>query len=282
MRYRATQEIKVLEALSLSFKESSQTSLRKMLKTRRVSIDGNVILRGDTILRVGQNLEVGSAPIPSPPGLPIFYVDKDLIVVNKPDGLLSVALVDKTEKNALSLLREHFRSTQIFAVHRIDRETSGVMIFARGRVATRALKNMFEKHEFRREYLAVLKGELKRESGTWKSSLVEQEDYSVRSTRIPGEGRIAITHFEVIKAKKGCTYLKLRLETGRKHQIRVHCLDAGHHIIGDRRYGGGKKEAPRMCLHAVLIEFKHPTTGKIMYFEAPLPGRFRQILNKYC
>ena len=147
-------------------------------------------------------------------------------------------------------------------VHRIDQDTSGTLLFARGTLSEEKFDPLFERHAIEREYIAIVEGRIPQDSGTWESYLCEKENYDVEVTT-PEEGKKAIAHFEVIRRSKKFNFLRLRLETGRKHQIRVHCMEAGYPVMGDRRYGSLVKH--RLCLHA------HPFTGKKIEVEAPIP-----------
>jgi tRNA pseudouridine32 synthase/23S rRNA pseudouridine746 synthase/23S rRNA pseudouridine1911/1915/1917 synthase len=172
------------------------------------------------------------------------------------------------------MLRDHFQTEQIFAVHRIDRETSGCLLFARGKEAEGKLKELFEKHALKRVYFAIVEGRMQKKVGTWQSRLLELESLHVVES---DTGREAITHFSVLKHSPKYTYLKLTLETGRKHQIRVHCSAAGYPVLGDTRYGASEDPIRRMCLHARHLELVHPFTGKMLMIESPVPTAFKKI-----
>lgn len=237
-------------------------------------VRGDVIVRADFEVEDTESVIVASAKRKSPPGIEILYSDSDIIVINKFEGLLSVPLEKTSSVHALGLLREQFNTKQVFAVHRIDRETSGVMIFARNNKSMAKLLAMFKDHAFTREYLAIVMGRIFKKEGTWKSRLVEKNNFDVVSTQCSSQGKMAVTHYSVIRRSKNFSFLRLRLETGKKHQIRVHCNEAGHPIVGDKRYAPFCNPIFRMCLHANLLEFVHPMTGKKMSFTAPLPRKF--------
>lgn len=246
-----------------------------MLESRRVRVDGEIETRANTPIAEGQKVTVGNVRRKTVAGFQILYKDSDLIVINKPVGLLSVPLDQGNDSNVLDGLRAHFRTDDIYAVHRIDRGTSGVMVFARGKRSTQKLAHMFREHDFERKYLAVVQGHLKKDQGTWKSFLLETPHLDVKVTKDQKAGRLSITHFKVLRRSKALSYLELSLETGRKHQIRVHCQAAGHPIVGDKRYGDEALDPfKRLALHASLIRFVHPHTNKTMVFEAPPPRLF--------
>jgi len=266
----------VLEALRELYPESSRRTLQTWLKRGRFQVDGTPLKREDVELVEGQVLQAKETfKTPKVPGLKILYEDRHLIVIDKPVGLLSVPLDEGgAKRHALGLLRHHSGTDQIFAVHRIDRETSGILLFARGKEAETKFDELFEKHAILREYFAIVEGPLKERSGTWKSHLLELPSYRVVESP---EGKPATTHFTVIRRSKKYTYLKLQLETGRKHQIRVQCQQAGHPVVGDYRYGAVENPLKRLCLHACTLGFKHPFTGKEVKFSSPLPRIFEAL-----
>ncbi|MBN2479841.1 MAG: RluA family pseudouridine synthase [Parachlamydiales bacterium] len=278
IKYLVKEPIQLIDALKEVYPDSSTKTIRDMLKNKRVSVDNIISVKANILLNKGQLVIVGSIKKPLPHGLQIIYDDKEIIIVNKPEVLLSVPLDNGEGTNILNILRRHFDTSEIFAVHRIDKETSGVMIFAKGEKSRRILDEMFKNHDFKRIYLAIVKGYVTKDSGTWKSNLIELKDFQVKSTTRENEGRTAITHFSVIKRSKNFTFLQLELETGRKHQIRIHCKDANHPIVGDKRYGSKSLDPiSRICLHAYKLEFIHPFTKKHMSFSAPIPVRFSSL-----
>jgi tRNA pseudouridine32 synthase/23S rRNA pseudouridine746 synthase/23S rRNA pseudouridine1911/1915/1917 synthase len=280
--YTTSEKSTLFEALKKIYPDSSNTTIRSFLERRRVYVDSVLKINPKALIETGQTISIAPMVKKISYGMEVIFRDNDILVINKPEGLLSVPLDQEESESALSVLRNHFDTDNIFAVHRIDKKTSGVMLFAQTQAAADRLNEMFQKHDLKREYFAVVEGNLKENAGTWKSYLSENKEYYVRSVKNKEEGKIAITHFSVIRRSKNFTYLKLNLETGRKHQIRVHCKDAGHPIVGDQRYSSLKSPISRMCLHSYLLEFLHPMTGKKMSFFAPVPAKFKSlgVLNK--
>lgn len=276
MEYIVPKEMTVIEALRQIYPDSSRRTLQTWLKNGRFRLDGKIIAREDIPLLEGQKLSVKETfKAPKVPGLRILYEDRYFIIIDKPVGLLSVPLdEDHGKRDALGLLKEHYGTDQIYAVHRIDRETSGILMFARGKEAERKFDVLFERHDIVREYYAIVEGRLKENKGTWKSRLLELPSLHVIESE---EGKDAITHFSVIRRSPKYTYLKLHLETGRKHQIRVHCQMASHPIVGDERYGSIENPLKRLCLHACTLGFKHPFTHKEVTFTSPLPLAFQVL-----
>lgn len=276
MEHNITSPTTLLDALRKLYPDSSRRTLQSWLKNGRFRVDGKVVNRADILLTDGQQIhskDTFNAPKIS--GLDILYEDRYMIVIDKPTGLLSVPLDEgRTKRHALGLLRDTFDTNEIFAVHRIDRETSGILLFARGKDSEQRFDKLFEQHDIEREYFAIVEGRLKTDKGTWQSNLLELE--SLRVVDSP-DGKLAITHYEVMRKSAKYTYLKLRLETGRKHQIRVHCQMAGHPVLGDDRYGSIENPLKRMCLHACTLGFKHPFTEKPVKFTSPLPRIFEAL-----
>lgn len=282
MEYTIPSPMTVLEALRKIYPESSRRTLQTWLKNGRFQVDGKPLQRENAVLTDRQKIQCKETfHAPKVPGLKILYEDRHIIVIDKPVGLLSVPLDEgATQRHALGLLRQHCATDQIFAVHRIDRGTSGILLFARGKESEKYFDQLFENHDVLREYFAIVEGRLQEEQGTWKCNLLELPSYQVIDSPL---GKGAVTHFSVIRRSSKYTYLQLRLETGRKHQIRVHCQMAGHPVLGDERYGSVENPLKRLCLHACTLGFQHPFTKKEMQFFSPLPGIFQALgVKRYC
>lgn len=265
-----------LDVLRKLYPDSSRRTLQQWLRNGRLYFKGAPLRREDAPLETGDVLEVKDTfKAPKVPGLTVLYEDRYFIVIDKPTGLLSVPLDDGGgSRHALGLLRTSFDTDQIFAVHRIDRETSGILLFARGTESEERFDALFESHDILREYYAIVEGNVMEDEGTWTCKLTELPSYNV----IPSEeGKDSTTHFQVIRRSKKYTYLKLRLETGRKHQIRVHCQMAGHPVVGDSRYGSVENPLRRLCLHACTLGFIHPFTKREVSFTSPLPRAFEVL-----
>lgn len=268
--------IKVLPALQNLYPDSSRRTLQNWIKAGRFTVDGKPIKHENEILSPGSILSSKVTFKPQLiPGLRVLYEDRYLVAIDKPEGLLSVALDNDAETpHLLALLKFHYKTDQIFAVHRIDRDTSGCIIFAKGKESETRMKNLFEKHDLNREYMAIVEGRVNQKQGTWTSHLIELENYDVVESE---EGKEAITHFTVLRHSPKYTYLKLQLETGRKHQIRVHCKAAGHPVVGDKRYGSSENPAKRLCLHSLKLEFVHPFTKTKLSITSPFPHSLKKL-----
>ncbi|MCU0857776.1 MAG: RluA family pseudouridine synthase [Pontiellaceae bacterium] len=217
-----------------------------------------------------------------PRGLEIFYEDRDLLVVNKEPGLLTMSFHRDELQTAERILTDYLRKgaarsrLRAFVVHRLDRETSGLLLFAKTEAVQQQLKESWTDVE--KEYRAVVHGVLKEKSGTLSSYLAEDENQFVYSAG-QTQGRWSETAYEVLRENKQFSELKINLLTGRKNQIRVHFADLGHPVVGDTKYGLKGKTFERMALHSRFIAFNHPYSGKRMTFEAPVPEFFARLMN---
>lgn len=276
MEYLVPSSMKALEALRNIYPDSSRRTIQQWLENGRFQVDGQPLSKENVALTEGQKITSKETfRAPKIPRVKILYEDRYMIVIDKPEGLLSVPLEGETGiKHALGLLKQFSGTDQIYAVHRIDRETSGVIMFARGKESEFRFKELFEKHDIEREYLAIVEGRMKEQSGTWESNLLELPSYRVIESP---EGKTAITHYSVVRRSSKYTYLKLKLETGRKHQIRVHCQLAGHPVLGDARYSSTESPIRRMCLHACTLGFTHPFTKKAFSITSPVPHVFKKL-----
>ena len=253
--------MKLIDQLATLYPDSSRRTLKSWIKWGRVRIDGSRVKDFD--LEEGQKVELQKKENF------VLYADRHLIAIEKPHGLLSVP-DESGRTSALEILRQQYRT--VYPVHRLDQGASGVLLFARSLDAKRRLSEMFRDHDLEREYVAIVEGRIAQKSGTWSFPLLELESYDVI---VSDEGRDAITHFELMRFSAKFSYLRIKLETGRKHQIRVHCKEVGHPIIGDKRYGSTLDPIRRLGLHACSLKFEHPITAKRMEFEAELPNFFK-------
>lgn len=274
---RETQSL--LDALAELYPDSTKTTLRQMLQAGRVRVNGEVEKNARRELDAGELVEVGQKAVQPalPPGLAILHEDDDVIVVLKSHGLLTVATERERETTAQAYLNGYLKEKggeRIHVVHRIDRETSGVLVFAKNFAAREALKEKFAVHEVERVYVAVIEGELDPPRGTIRSHLRERRDLRMESVDAHPDAKLAVTHYRTIETNGRYSMLEIRLETGRKNQIRTHLAEAGHPVVGDRMYGSTVNPLGRLGLHAKLLGFDHPTTGKRLVFTAPVPKSF--------
>jgi RluA family pseudouridine synthase len=217
-------------------------------------------------------------------GLVVLYEDKDILVVDKPAGLLTVATEREKSRTAHSLLTDYIRKgcgrsqKRAFVVHRLDRETSGVLIFAKSEEAMLRLKDQWKQTE--KKYLAVVHGKCEKSSETITTYLAEDNAYNVYSTTDSTKGRLSQTVYKVLRVTNGLSLLEVVLLTGRKNQIRVHLAGIGHPIVGDTKYGNEDGSQPRMALHARLISFRHPFSGERLTFESEVPAFFASLVGR--
>lgn len=263
----------------------SRSNIKQRLKTGCVSVNGRQVTQHDYALKAGDDVEVGASakgPNSTTEQLEILYKDRDLIAVNKPAGLLSVASTQEKKQHALAILRKQLsrrsQSIKLWPVHRIDRDTSGVLLFATSPQMREAVISGW--HEAEKIYLAVVAGCPSPGEGTIDQPLrLDEELYQVHVGSHP-EAKSAVTHFHTERSVdlNGCrrTLLQVQLETGRQHQIRAHLAWLGHPVIGDSRYGTDGK---RLGLHALRLSITHPKSRKRLTFETRAPADFIALLK---
>ena len=272
----------VLEALQRRFPDSSKTTLRQMLQGGRVRVHGAIEKNAKREVDSEASVVVvsRSEAVALPEGLSILHEDDDVIVVFKEHGLLTVATEREREQTAEAYLGEYLREKRqgrIHVVHRIDRETSGVLVFAKNFGARESLKEQFAEHSIDRVYIALIEGAMPQASGTIRSHLLERRDLRMQSVEGNPEAKFAVTHYRTVRTSGRYSMLEVRLETGRKNQIRAHLSEAGHPIVGDRFYGSTVNPLGRLGLHAKTLAFTHPTTGKRLTFSAETPPAFAHL-----
>ncbi len=269
----------LLEALQERFPDSSTTTLRKMLQSGRVRVGGEVEKNAKRALGVEETVDIAQKSAHDGlPGVGVLHEDDDVIVVLKPHGLLTVA-TERERENTLQAALNRYLPERVHVVHRLDRETSGVLVFAKNFAAREALKEQFAAHSVDRVYVAVIEGEIEPPRGTIRSHLYEGRDLRMRSSDAHPEAKLAVTHYRTIEAKGAYAMLEVTLETGRKNQIRAHLSEAKHPVAGDQLYGAATNPLGRLGLHAKLLGFKHPSTGRRLRFTAPVPSAFSALFR---
>jgi 23S rRNA pseudouridine1911/1915/1917 synthase len=285
--------------LRTRFPEQSWNAVRRLCETGKVRVDDAVVLDPSTRIAPEARVDVNlNAPKPRTvtPGFRVEYEDAHLIVIEKPAGTSSVPYERKEAGTALDLIRAHWRSgprrgagattTPLYTVHRLDKETSGLLCFAKTRAAERGLHEIFQQHLAARSYLAVAHGTVA--PGRIESRLIPDRGDGLRgSTRDLRQGQHAVTHVEVLQHLAAATLCRVRLETGRTHQIRIHLSEAGHPIVGDAVYtrdlaASGRPLLPteRMMLHAATLGFAHPVTARRIELESAPPPEFLDSLAR--
>ncbi len=281
----------------------SWSALRKLMAARRVLVNDALCLEEARRLKVGETVEISvrsAAPPPLAADVRVLHLDADLVVVDKPAGMITLrhgAERDWSNKRKerqpalddvlpeLIARREHHSGQsagRVLSVHRIDRETSGLLVFARTPSAHHALIKQFKTHSVERVYLAVAQGNVAAQ--TFESYLIEDRGDGRRgSTPAPGLGKRAVTHVRPLQQLNGWTLLECRLETGRTHQIRIHLSEAGHPVFGDTKYGPSvgaeHSRIQRLALHAATLGFEHPVDGRRMSFESRPSRDFEIVID---
>ena len=266
--------------LGLSRKEAKDLlRFRAVTVTRLTSVKHDTQLEPGDIVTIASGKQVSATSIERH-GLKIVYLDEAVVVVDKRAGLLSMGSEGEKEKTAHRILNEHLKALtnspaqQAFIVHRLDRETSGLMIFARSRAIQAGLQENWK--TVTKKYLAVVEGVPAKAEGTLRDNLVESK--SLRMHRVERGGELAITHYRVLKKGRAKSIVEFTLETGRKNQIRVQVAGLGHPIVGDRKYGATTDPARRLGLHSSELKFRHPISGIPMNFQSPLPTSLKGLL----
>lgn len=254
---------------------------KDLLSGRAVTVDRKLVTHYSTLLHVGEVVRVSrhrQSTMLINRYVKIVYEDKDLVVIEKAEGILSMASAPKQYcvKTVLDAYFEkrHFKCTA-HVVHRLDRETSGLMIYAKNVETARLLEDNWHQLVYDRRYMALVCGDMDREGGTIQSWLKESKSFVTYSSPTDNGGKLAITHYHRLRHNADFSLVELKLETGRKNQIRVHMADLGYPIAGDRKYGNGRDPLHRMALHAFRLNFTHPVTGQDMQFETPIPQEFQ-------
>lgn len=281
------QQCELLEFLLMTFKDQSRNSVKSLLGSHRVSIDGAPVTQFNFKLFPGDTVIISNSPIrkKTRSNLPIIYEDNDIIVINKPSKLLSVPSDNEKGSTAFRMVNDYLQQkdkhNRAFIVHRLDEDTSGVLMFAKNDKMARALtdgdnwNNLVKK----RGYYAIVEGTLKNKEGTIRSYLKKNSQNMMYSSKKKGDGQLAITDYKVIKENQKYSFVDVDIKTGRKNQIRVHFGDLGHFIIGDDKYGEPSNPIKRLGLHAYELDIIHPFTGKSMKFKAPIPSEFSNLFK---
>jgi 23S rRNA pseudouridine1911/1915/1917 synthase len=279
------EEAPLMQFLVDNLKHKSRDNIKTLLRNKQIWVDGRFITQFDHPLKAGSEVVVKWSP--SSHGslsrnLRIVYQDDDIFVVDKFAGLLSISTGAEKEATAYSILSNFVKIqhglNKIFIVHRLDRDTSGLMMFARSEKIQEILQTNWKENILERTYLAVVEGKVEEQEGTIRSYIYESKALVMHSTKNPEKGDLAITHFKTIKSKEEYSLLEISLETGRKNQIRLHMQEIGHSVVGDKKYGATGNPIGRMGLHASVLAFVHPITNKPMRFESPIPSKFRRLI----
>ncbi len=273
----------LLNFLIAAMPEKSRSEIKSFLSHRQIVIDGKVVTAFDHPLKVNDTVSVRAIGEEKPnPNhkVRIVFEDEHLLIVDKKNGVLTMSTGKEDEQTAYTVMMEHVRrrhrNNRIFIVHRLDRETSGLLIFAKSEEAQFRLQHNWNENIIKRAYVAVVEGVPDPHDGTIKNWLLEnRKSLKMHSSPTDNGGKLAITHYRTLKHNGQYTLLELNLETGRKNQIRVHMSDLGTPIAGDKKYGAASNPLGRICLHARSLVFKHPFTFEMMSFDTGIPKNFK-------
>ena len=276
----------LLEFLYESFPDRSRKSIKSLLEQKQIMITDQIVTQFDYPLTPGMDviiLKKKPAQTVTSKKMNLLYEDEHLLVIEKSAGLLSVATEKENEETAFSILKSYVKKShhraELHIVHRLDRDTSGIMMFAKTKEIQQNLQDNWENAVTKRIYYAVVEGHVQNAEGEIVSSLKENKSLMMYSSKIPGDGQKAVTRYRVLKSNARYTLLEVSLQTGRKNQIRVHLQDIGHSIAGDKKYGAVTDPLRRLALHAGILEFFHPATGKSMHFETPVPAVMEKLFE---
>lgn len=284
----------LLEFALAAMPDHKRTGVKQLLAHDQIAVNGVPVRQFDHPLKPGDEVRVNLTRefrVFRNRRVQLLYEDDDILVINKGYGLLSVAADNqrrrpnekKSQETAYSIMREYVKwqdpRNMLFIVHRLDRDTSGIMMFAKSQEVQERLRHNWNNTVLERRYVAVLQGRLDPPEGIRKSYLAENSRYEVYSTPNEEEGKLAVTRYKTLENGNGYTLVEVSLDTGRKNQIRVHMSELGFPVSGDRRYGAKASPIGRLCLHAATLKFAHPTTQKLMVFDTPIPPKFLAMVR---
>jgi len=268
-----------------NLRKMSRDNVKSLLRNKQVTVNGQPVTQfnheirpSDKIVVTGERLTDGILMR----NMKIVYEDEHIIVIDKNAGLLSMASDNEKYLTAYNILSNYVKlqrpGNKIFIVHRLDRDTSGLMMFARSEKVQSRLQKDWQNMVTARTYTALVEGEVTQTEGILKSYIFESKALMMHSTQNPDKGDLAITHFKTLKSNKDYSLLSVTLETGKKNQIRLHMQEMGHSIAGDKKYGATGNPIGRLGLHASVLAFIHPVTGKELRFESKVPAKFRRLV----
>jgi len=282
--YSVLEPTTLLPFLISKLQGKGRNKVKALLTHGQIKVDDHVVTRHDHPLVIGQQVVVSNAKATDTEGLlgiQILFEDAYVIVINKPAGLLSIATEEEPERTAYRALTRYVRESDVknrlFVVHRLDRETSGVMMYAKSEDIQKVLQENWKDTVLERSYVAVVEGRMKKEQAKITSWLKENNTRTMYVSQEKGDGLKAVTHYKVLQSSESYSLLEIKLETGRKNQIRVQLQHEGHSVVGDKRYGSRLSPIGRLGLHARVLAFRHPVTKEVMRFETEVPSLFRKV-----
>ena len=268
-----------------NLRQKSRDNIKSLLRNSQINVNGEVVSQFNHPLLPGDNVLIrwSRDDIKGPSrNLNIVFEDDYLIVIDKHSGLLSISSGKETYATAYSILSSYVKKKnpggKIFVVHRLDRDTSGVMMFAKSEKVQAMLQENWKETVTERKYMAVVEGKVEEKEGRIESYIYESKALMMHTTKDPGKGELAITRFRTLKTNADYSLLEIYLETGRKNQIRLHMKEMGHSIAGDKKYGAHGNPIGRLALHAGVLAFVHPVTKEHLRFESKIPAKFRRLI----
>lgn len=287
VKLKVTEPVELMTFLLAKMGGMSRTSVKSLLAHRQVMVNNKISTQFNLFLQPNDLVIVNSGrgnTELSHPKLKVIFEDAHLIVVEKKEGLLTVSTGNSDETTAFSILKEYVKKNspqnRIFVVHRLDRETSGVIMFAKSKEVQLILQENWHRIITRRIYVALVEGKVEKEQDTIVTWLTENEkSLKIHSSSTDNGGQQAVTLYKCVKSNEKYSLLEIELETGRKNQIRVHMQEIGHPVVGDKKYGAGISPIARLGLHARLLAFYHPITTEVVSFETPVPRNFLNIFH---
>lgn len=283
--YTVEEDAQLLDWLIANLKGLSRNKVKDTLHGRGIKVNGKIVTQFDYPLTRGMKISVSKSKKNDTfksRYVNLVYEDPYLVVIEKKPGILSMAAGHKS-LNVKTVLDDYFRQTKqrctAHVVHRLDRDTSGLMVYAKDMQTEQTLEHEWHNIVYDRRYVAVVSGEMEEDEGTIANWLKDNKAYVTYSSPVDNGGKYAVTHFHVLDRTTEHSLVEYKLETGRKNQIRVHSADMNHPVCGDVKYGNGDNPIHRLCLHAYMLHFFHPVTRARMEFETPIPSQFRMLFK---
>ena len=284
--YIVKEEMMLMEFLRITLTKLSKNNIKSLLSKEMVLVNNSVQTKFNYIVKPKDKITIRETKIKENnynKDINILYEDEDIIVINKPAGLLTIATEKEKEYTlyhfVMNYVKNKDKHNKIFIIHRLDRETSGIVIFAKNQKTKNIFQNSWGKKILYRGYYAIVEGAVSKKEGTIKSYLTENNSYMVYSTNNKNDGKLAITDYKVVKENDKYSLLEVNIKTGRKNQIRVHLKENGNVIVGDKKYGSKINPINRMALHAYKLEFIDPRNNKKLSFKTEMPTLFKKIIK---
>lgn len=285
LTFKVTEDSVLIEFIMQKMHGISRNRAKALISNRVVLVNNAIITHPLAEVKAGQVVQLDRSKHKMSfhsKDLDIVYEDPYLLIVDKQPGLLSMS--NNTRQQTVQTVLNRYlekgggRCTS-HLVHRLDRDTSGLMVYAKDVKTQQSLVNGWQQLVADRRYIALVEGELENPRGEVKSWLTEDKRFITHSSSVDNGGKFAVTHYNVLNSSNGYSLVECELITGRKNQIRVHMADLGHPVVGDLKYGSGNDPMRRLGLHAYMLSFTHPVTGKFMRFETPVPALFEKCLD---